>query len=45
MWMGWEDGGMLGKDEGKGIHVQGMLEASKNMKVADRRRGWKRRLQ
>lgn len=41
-WMGWEDEGMLGQGEEKGLHVQGMLEVRK---VAGRRWGWKRRLQ
>lgn len=45
MWMGWEDRGMLGKREGKGIHVQGVLEVRKNMKVVSRRWGQKRGLQ
>lgn len=45
MWMGWEDRGMLGKKEGKGIHVQGVLEVRKNMKVVSRRWGQKRGLQ
>lgn len=33
---------MLGKREGKGIHVQGVLGVRKNMKVASRRWGQKR---
>ena len=45
MWTGWEDRGMLGKREGKGIHVQGVLEVRKNMKVVSRRWGQKRGLQ
>lgn len=45
MWTGWEDRGMLGKREGKGIHVQGVLEVRKNMKVVSRRWGQKTGLQ